>query len=65
MSQGTLTARTMWSVIDSAGLVHSIVFPGRAAMAYLTLCDKTFGGDEVQQGDRPRTCFQCLAKEER
>jgi len=60
-----MTARTIWSVVDSTGLVHAIVFPGRSAMAYLTLCDQTFGSDEVQQGDRVRTCLQCLAKEER
>lgn len=62
---GTLKAREIWTVVDGAGLVHAIVFPGRSARAYLTLCDQTFGGDEVQIGGRVRTCFQCLAKEER
>jgi hypothetical protein len=64
-SVGSLKAREIWSVVDGAGLVHAIVFPGRSALAYLTLCDRTFGGDEVQRGDQVRTCLQCLAKEER
>jgi hypothetical protein len=52
-----------YTVVDGVGVVHIVTFPGRSLLAYRTLCDRTFGSDEIQAGTRTPTCLECIAEE--
>ena len=70
MPEGAVTRevtphRSLWTVVDGVGVIHIINFPGRSAMAYRTLCDRSYGSDETNVGDRAPTCLQRIGLEGR
>ena len=54
-----------FTFVDGAGLVHSVVFPAKARLAYLTYCGQPADSDAVLHNDNPRTCLMCIAEESR
>jgi hypothetical protein len=57
--------RSEWTIVDGVGVVHIVNFPGRSFIAYRTLCDRTYGSNEIQAGTRTPTCLQCIGQEGR